>query len=440
MVGAGPVGLYSAIVLARGGTGPADVAADEVVVVDRDPGPTNGGWQRRGVMQFRHPHFFRHLVRSALLDTVPDVWDALVAAGGNPCRLPGMPEVMTNLQCRRATFEQTLRACASAEPRLSFRTGHADRVVAERGRVAAVVVDGVRVDADVVIDASGRSGRLADEWRPAAEGGPCGFSYVSRMYRATRAEDIAELRSCGVPLGKLYDGYLVIVFPQDAGTLSALIVRASDDDGLAQLREPAKFEAAMRAVPHLARWTDPDAFEPITEVMPGGGLTNTYAGQTRLPGLFCVGDSVCTTNPAAGRGISLGWMQAGALLGMLAEDGRDPAATAQRFEAWCAEHIRPWYEDHVYWDATLLRRFKGADIDLDARIPSDVICAAGEVDPEIMPAAGPYMAMMAPPSILRPVEERARAVLRTGWRPQLGDGPTRDELVEAIGAAPVARV
>lgn len=433
VVGAGPVGLYSAIMLARRG--------HQVDVVDRDPGPEHAEWRRRGVMQFRHPHFFRHLVRQTLLDTAPDVWDALVAAGGIPCRLPGMPELMTNLQCRRSTFEQTLRATAAGEPRASLRTGHADRIVAERGRVAGVVVDGATVDADLVIDASGRAGRLADEWRPAGEGGPCGFSYVSRMYRATRPEDVAELKSNGVPLGKLYDGYLVIVFPQDAGTLSALIVRASDDDGLAQLREPAKFDAAMRAVPHLARWTDPDGFEPITDVMPGGGLTNTYARQPRLPGLLSVGDSVCTTNPAAGRGVSLGWQQAGALIAMLAEDGRDPAATAQRFEGWCDEQIRPWYEDHVYWDATLLSRFRGADIDLDARIPSDVICAAGAVDPEIMPAAGPYMGMIALPSILRSVEERARTVLRTGWRPPLGEGPTRDALVELIGAAtPLARV
>jgi flavin-dependent dehydrogenase len=171
----------------------------------------------------------------------------------------------------------------------------------------------------------------------------------------------------------------------------------------------------MRAVPHLARWTDPDGFEPITEVMPGGGLTNTYAGQSDLAGLFCVGDSVCTTNPAAGRGISLGLKQATALLAMIAEDDRDPVATAQRFEAWCDEHIKPWYEDHLYWDATLLRRFRGEDIDLDARIPSDLICAAADVDPAIMPAAGPYMGMMAPPSILLSVEERARAVLRSGW-------------------------
>jgi hypothetical protein len=115
-------------------------------------------------------------------------------------------------------------------------------------------------------------------------------------------------------------------------------------------------------------------------------------------------------------------------------DGDGDGDVAARFGDWCAANIRPWFEDHVYWDATLLNRFRGADIDLDARIPSDVICAASAVDPEILAAARPYMGMLALPSVLDPVEERARAVLRTGWRPQPATGPTRDELVELIGA------
>jgi flavin-dependent dehydrogenase len=427
VVGAGPVGLYCALVLARSG--------NQVVVVDRDGGPDGAGrWERRGVMQFQHPHFFRYIVRQTFLDTAPDLWAAVVAAGGRPALANGMPEVLTGLQCRRSTFEAALRASVVREPRLALRLGHADRVAVEGGRAGGVVVDGRTVEADLVIDASGRSGRLGDDLRPPVEGGACGFSYVSRMYRARRPDDVDELNAAGLPMGKLYDGYLVIVFPQDAGTLSTLIVRASGDAELAQVREPAKFEAAMRAVPHVARWTDPDGFEPITPVLPGGGLTNTLRGQARLPGLLCVGDAVCTTNPMAGRGVSLGLQQARALLDIL-EDG--VADAAARFDDWTEQHIRPWYEDHVYWDATLLRRFRGEDLDLAARIPSDVICAAGEVDPQIMPAAGPYMGMLAPPAVLRGVEERARAVLRTGWRPPLGDGPSRDELVELIGAAPV---
>ena len=51
-MGAGPAGLYTAIALARRG--------HEVVVIDRDRGPEGDQrWDRKGVMQVHHPHFFR---------------------------------------------------------------------------------------------------------------------------------------------------------------------------------------------------------------------------------------------------------------------------------------------------------------------------------------------------------------------------------------------
>jgi hypothetical protein len=117
---------------------------------------------------------------------------------------------------------------------------------------------------------------------------------------------------------------------------------------------------------------------------------------------------------------------------MLAEPGADPRDVAMRFDPWCAATIRPWYEDHVYWDATLLRRLAGEDIDVEARIPSDVVCAAAEADPAIWPAAAAYMAMQSPPSVLDKFQENARDVLRSGWRPGCADGPSRDELAAAL--------
>ena len=426
VVGAGPIGLYCAIIRARAG--------DEVTVVDRDAGPgPDGRWERRGVMQFRHPHFFRPTVRQVFDDTAPDLWDAVVAAGGIPTHLPGAPESLTGLQCRRSVFERAIRGVAAVEPGVTLRTGHADAVEVANGRVAGVVVDGRHVDADLLIDASGRTGRLGDDLRPAGEGGPCGFSYVSRMYKVLDDAAAAQLAASPVPLAQMNAGYLVIVFPQDARTLSALIVRASDDDELADLRHTAAYDAAVAAIPHMAKWTEPGRFEPYTEVMPGGGLTNTFRGQaTDVRGLYFVGDSVCTTNPAAGRGISLGLRQAQALNGMLADD-RDGAAA--EFDAWCEQHIKPWYADHVYWDATLLRRWRGEGIDLDAPIPSDVICAAGEVDPSLAPMIMPYLGMFAPPTVLQPAQERVREILRSGWRPTLGDGPSRDELAAVVNGA-----
>jgi hypothetical protein len=41
----------------------------------------------------------------------------------------------------------------------------------------------------------------------------------------------------------------------------------------------------------------------------------------------------------------------------------------------------------------LPRRLAGEDIDTEARIPSDVICAAAEADPAMRPVVGPFMSM-----------------------------------------------
>ena len=109
IVGAGPTGLFTAIALARRG--------HQVTVIDRDPGPAGGQWwDRKGVMQFHHPHFFRQQVADALLAEMPEVWAGLLAAGAVPAVLPGHPGVPAGLHCRRVTFERVLRAAARPSP------------------------------------------------------------------------------------------------------------------------------------------------------------------------------------------------------------------------------------------------------------------------------------------------------------------------------------
>lgn len=431
VVGAGPIGLFSGIALARRG--------HVVTIVDRDPGPGDAGeWQRKGVMQFRLPHAFRPQVHAALAAEMPDVLEAILAEGAIAVELPFAPG-LTSIQSRRATFERGFRTAAGREPGLDVRTGHVDAFVGGNCRITGVVVDGQVVEADLVIAASGRAGRIAGDGRAPAEGGNCGFSYVSRMYRGRSGVQVPH---SPVPFGALYRGYLTIAFPQDDNTVCALLVRPSSDDALAELRHEAIFQRVTAEIPNLAGWTDPDRFAPITPALAGSGLTNSYRShldsQRRVPmaGLIFVGDSVSTTNPAAGRGVSLGLLQAQTVLRLL-DTSTNLVAIAQQLDAWCTENIRPWYEDHVYWDATLLRRMAGHDIDLDAKIPSDVITAAAERLPEIGPAAGKYLGMVAAPSVLAPHEEQVRQLLRTGWRPPVAEGPTRDEL--ATMAREVAR-
>jgi 2-polyprenyl-6-methoxyphenol hydroxylase-like FAD-dependent oxidoreductase len=433
IVGAGPTGLYTAIALARRG--------HQVTVIDRDPGPDGGRWwDRKGVMQFHHPHFFRQQVADALMAEMPWVWDGLLAAGAVPAVLPGQPGVPAGLHCRRLTFERVLRSAARAEPRVTLRTGHVDEVCGERGRAVGVTVGRRQVDADLVIDAGGRAGRLTRALRGPGEGGDCGVAYVSRQYQMLPG---AADGPVNMPFGvaQNYPGYVVAVFIHDNRILSVLIGRASADRQLAALRSRSAFEAAAGAVPALAAWTDPGRSRPVTPVLPGGRLYNSYrgqlneAGRVALDGLIYAGDAVCTTNPVAGRGVTTSLLQARQLIGLLAEHGRDFTSCSLAFDRWCAGHIKPWFDDHVYWDADLMRRWSGQDVDLTRPLPSDLIMAAVQAAPEMIKVVGPYQAMLAPPASLDAVQAQARDIYATGWRPPIPSGPTRDELAGLVTAA-----
>jgi 2-polyprenyl-6-methoxyphenol hydroxylase-like FAD-dependent oxidoreductase len=436
IVGAGPTGLFTSLALARRG--------HAVVVVDRDTGPApDGRWRRAGVMQFHHPHAFRGQVVEALRAEAPEVLDALLAAGAEPAVLPDAPDRILGLRCRRMTFERVLRAAVVAEPGVTLHHGHAEEVLTERGRAAGLRVDGQHIEADLVLDASGRSGRLGRGLRAPEVGADCGIAYVSRQYVLRPGAELGPMQS-PIASAAVYPGYLTIVFPHDNGVFSALIGRSTQDRALVGLRENAAYEAAAAAIPLIAEWTDPTRSRPLTDVLPGGRLYNTYRGQLNaagavpVPGLVFVGDAVCTTNPAAGRGITTSLLQARELIRLLDEHGSDHETTARAFDAWCTEAIRPWFEDHVANDTDLTRRWTGGDVDLDRPLPSDLITAVAAVDPSLMRVIGPYFGMQALPSSLRAIEPRAREIYAGGWRPPVPDGPDRAELVELVGGVAVA--
>jgi 2-polyprenyl-6-methoxyphenol hydroxylase-like FAD-dependent oxidoreductase len=433
IVGAGPTGLFTAIALARRGR--------DVVIVDRDPGPPRRGvWRRRGVMQFHHAHTFRRQVIDAMRAEMPDVLDDLVGAGATLALAPdGRPAA---LLCRRMVFERVLRVSAKAQRGITFATGHVDELHRERGRAAGVKVDGRTLPAGVVIDASGRASRFANAVRGPIEGSDCGAAYVTRHYQLRKGAPPGPANS---PIGLLlsYPGYLAMVFTHDNRTFSVTLIHDGSDKRLRRLRYDGVFEAAMRGIPQLSEWIDRTRSTPITPVIPGGRLHNSYrgqlddAGRPALPGLISVGDAVCTTTPLAGRGVALSFMQAQTLVQILAEE-RDIACATMRFDHWCTDHIRPWFDDHCYTDAERVRRWSGHNVDLGRPLPSDLIVAAAQADPQLNEIVGPYTAMDALPASLAPAEPRARAIFASGWRPGVPDGPTRDELSWVVSTTPAA--
>src|SRR3954469_4285007 len=250
---------------------------------------------------------------------------AWLALGAEPIMLdvPGMGVVAAGHRSRRVTFERALRRTADSVPGLAIRRGHVDGVMSPDGRVTGIVVDGTPLEADLVVDASGRSGRSIDGLRaPASVGGPCGMAYVDRQYRL---RDGAEPGPMSNPLAWQgdFDGYQVLVFLHERGHFSVVLVRPTADAALKDLRHQVAFEAACRAIPGLAAWTDPERATPVTDVLPGGPLRNTYRGQRGrdgrpcTPGLVSVGDAVATTTPIFGRGVATTFLQALALVALL---------------------------------------------------------------------------------------------------------------------------
>lgn len=432
VIGAGPAGMVLGAALARQG--------HRVTAVDRDPGPAAAGaWERRGVMQFHHAHSFRPTVAESLERLLPEAVPAWLSTGAEPITadVAGRPTVIGH-RSRREQFERSLRGVAASVPGMTIRQGHVERVLHADGRAAGLVVDGARFGADVVVDASGRSGRATRGLGPRRSvGGPCGQAYVDRLYRLLPGAEPGPMTNPLVWVSE-HDGYLSLVFPHDQGYFSALIVRRADDQALRGLRDNAAFDAAAAAIPGLARWTDPQRSVPVTDVLAGGALHNVYAGQRRpdgalvLPGLFFVGDSVATTTPVFGRGLTTTLWQVEQLVGLLDHDPGDLVGAGQALDDFGEAEIRPWVDDHIHMDACHVARWNGRDVDLDAPLPSDLILAAAAVRPEIMGHAMGYLSMRALPATLRPAEPAAREVFTTGWRPAYDLGPTRDELAALV--------
>jgi 2-polyprenyl-6-methoxyphenol hydroxylase-like FAD-dependent oxidoreductase len=432
VIGAGPAGLIVGAGLARRG--------HQVVAVDRDPGPPESGrWPRRGVMQFDHAHAFRPQIGDVLAVEWPAALAAWLASGAEAvtAELPRRGVVPAGHRSRRETFERALRTAAAAEPGLTVQRGHVDGVLREGGRISGVRVDGSRVEADLVVDASGRAGRAVDDVRePVRVGGACGLAYVDRQYRLRDGAEPGPLVNA-LAWQADFDGYQSIVFLHERGHFSVLLVRPTADAALRELRHRAAFEAACRAVPGLADWTDPSRADPVTDVLAGGPLRNGYRGQRGVdgrlpvPGLVSVGDAVATTTPTFGRGLATTCLQIRELLALV-DGADDPLLVAAPFDAWCEATMLPWVLDHVAIDGDQARRWQGGDVDLTTRLPSDLVLAAAGQDQRIRPPTGDYLAMTRLPSCLDAVEPLARAVYETGWRRPHSPGPSRDELVEIV--------
>ena len=239
VAGAGFAGLAAALFLARRG--------QIVTLVERDGAPSDGTpsddvnrWLHPGVSQARQSHALLGRARRVLADETPDVLASLLARGVHE-----------------------VPAVVGAEPGVTLMAG--DAVVGLRvstsGSVPVVtgvrLFSGVSIDADLVIDASGRRSALP-EWfaqaglrAPVEDRQDCGFFYLTRFYSVRPG---CQIPTSNIPASIALDYATVFALGADNDTFSLTVTLSVNDPYRKALRDHGCFEAFLHAVPHSAPW------------------------------------------------------------------------------------------------------------------------------------------------------------------------------------------
>lgn len=466
VVGAGVVALGAAMLLAGDG--------HRVLVLERDTeGPPADPleawdrWQRPGLNQFRMGHAFLGGFRAIVEAELPEVARALRDAGGLRLNFVRdvLPEGMSGgwhdgderyewLTGRRVLVEAVLATAAESAPGVEIRRGTAVAGLMTGPSALAGVpqVTGVRtkageaITADLVVDMSGRRSALPG-WleeigarRPDEECEDVGFVYYGRHFRSADGSVPPMLGPAQIHWGSISS----ITLPADNGTWAIVLVTASTDTALRPLREADRWAAMVRGLPLVAHWLDGTPIDDGVAVM--ARLEDRYRGfvvdgKPVATGVAAVADSWACSNPANGRGASIGLLHALTLRDQLRTvDPGDPAAFAAAFHAATAEAVEPWYRATLAEDRHRIGEIeagiRGARYDspdpgyqlqkaLDATFGRDPECTRANFDIRFV--------------LHTPAEVFARPGLRdktlrlgAGWRGAPPFGPTREQLLALV--------
>ena len=88
-----------------------------------------------------------------------------------------------------------------------------------------------------------------------------------------------------------------------------------------------------------------------------------------LPGLFFVGDSVATTTPVFGRGITTTLLAVRGAAEPARPRQQDLGGVGLAFDAWSDDLMRPWVEDHIHMDGDHVRGGRAATSTSTRRSP-----------------------------------------------------------------------
>lgn len=357
VIGAGAAGLFAAAALTE---------FARVTVLERDVLPDHPR-PRRGVPQAHHSHLVWGGGVNAFDELLPGLVDEIVANGARLVHI--MSDMVSrapnevwfrrfdtvphrNLVCSRPLLDHVLSLRVLDDPRIELRQN--TTVLGLEGTPAAVT--GVRVrsgdaeeilDADLVVDASGR-GTRAPRWLhslglPEVEEREvnAGVAYATRLYKApgsTAAINFPLINVQANPAKAPGQGGIILPIEGNRWIVTLCGTRggqpSADNDAFIDfalgLGDPVIGELLETA-------------EPLDDVRTSHSTANTrryYEKMKRWPnGFVALGDAIAGYNPVYGHGLSVAAQCALALRGVLRSHGLTSPGTARRVQRAAARPV-----------------------------------------------------------------------------------------------------
>jgi 2-polyprenyl-6-methoxyphenol hydroxylase-like FAD-dependent oxidoreductase len=397
---------------------------DHVRLIDRDVLPDDAA-SRKGVPQGRHAHGLLASGDQVLREQFPGLVEELVAGGGQPVTTSsgrwwqcggykaGAPAPDATFYSR-PYLERGIRGRIEVLPNVTIMRAAVQGLRTEAGRVVGVTAtaddESVSIDADLVVDASGRGSRVA-AWLeqlgyptpPVAEV-RIDMGYASRLYRRTpgRVPEKSWYVTIGdVPESKRFG----VAFPIDGERWIVTLAgmhgdhAPTDDDG---------FLGWAKTLPTTDIADLIESEEPlgpiVTHRLPSDQWRHFEKVKHHPAGLIAIGDAICSFNPIYGQGMSSAAQQAAALAATIDRLGIDAADLPAVFYKAAAKVIaNPWAiaagGDFSYPETV---GAKPPMVNMLNRYVKRVVIAA-QHDPVVGTALWDVMNLLAPPpSLMKP--------------------------------------
>ena len=318
VIGASLAGLFAAAAAAANGA--------DTVILERDRLPDTPE-PRKGVPQGRQAHVLLHRGLLSAEQLLPGLREDLIASGASRFDTGAMPwlgeygwlptwwPAFELVSVTRPLLEHLVRRRVIQQSGITLSEGARVMGLRQSGpRWQVLVEDGRVLDADRVIDASGRSSRLA-QWLselgvpvPEPVQLDAHLGYACRLYRARGRPPLAT-------------GVMIAATP--ATGRGALALPVENDHWLVILtgygekrptREPEEFDAYLAGLPDTALTDVTARLAPISDIALYRQTSNRRHQFGRIrgwpEGLLVVGDAACAFNPVYGQGITVAAQQA----------------------------------------------------------------------------------------------------------------------------------